>query len=69
MFSLCCAFFFLPKLKTALLLSAETENDRIKYFIINLHERLLQDPAGMNQRPPDQQSDALPTEPPRPIKH
>ena len=56
----------------------ERENDRTKYFMINLHERMLQDLAGIstneccrtrrgsNPRPPCHQSDAHPTEPLRP---
>ena len=45
------------------------ENDRRKYFMISLHERMLPAPAGSNLQPPDHQSDAHPTEPPRPNTH
>ena len=40
------------------------ENDRRKYFMICLHERMLL--TGSNPQPPDIQSDAHPTEPLRP---
>ena len=35
-------------------------------FMINLHERILPTRRGPNPKPPDHQSDALLTEPPRP---
>ena len=47
--------FFRQKLTTALLESAE--NDCRKYFMINLHERMLPTLAGVNPRPPGPQSD------------
>ena len=58
-----CTFFH-QKLTTALLESAG-ENDRRKYFMINLHERMLPTWRGLNPQPPDHQLDAHPTEPPR----
>ena len=42
------------------------ENDHRKYFMINLHERML--PAWSNLLPPDHQSDVHPTTPPTPAK-
>ena len=42
------------------------ENDRRKYFMINLQERMLLDPAGSNPGPPDHQSNMHLTEPLRP---
>ena len=33
------------------------ENDHRKYFMINLHERMLPTSAGLNPRPPGLQSD------------
>ena len=36
------------------------ENDLIKYFMINLHVRMLPTLAGLNLRPPGLQSDAHP---------
>ena len=44
------------------------ENDRRKYFMINLHERLLLTQLGSNPQPPHHQSYAHPTEPSRPAK-
>ena len=35
--------------------------------MINLHERMLPPRHGLNLQPPDHQSDAYPTEPPRPV--
>ena len=35
--------------------------------MINLHERMLQTRRGSNPQPPDHQSDAHPTEPPRQV--
>ena len=55
--------FFSQKLTAALLESLEGENDPRKYFII--HERLLPTRQWLNPQPPDHQSDAHPTEPPR----
>ena len=34
-----------------------------KYFMINLHDRMLPTQWGLNPQPPDHQSDAHPTEP------
>ena len=42
------------------------ENDRRKYIMINLRERMLPTRRGSNPQPPDHQSDAHPTEPPSP---
>ena len=39
--------FFRQKLTTALLESAEKKNERRKYFMINLHERMLPTSAGV----------------------
>ena len=39
------------------------QNDRRKYFIINLHERMLPTRRGSNPQPPDHQSDTHPAEP------
>ena len=47
------------------LLQRKGENDRRKYFMINLQERMLPTLAGSNPPPPGLQSDAHPTEPPR----
>ena len=41
-------------------------NDRTKYFMINLHERMLPTQRGSNPQPPNHQLDTHPTEPPRP---
>ena len=42
------------------------ENDRRKYFTINVHdERMLSEPEGLKPQPPDNQSDARSTGPPR----
>ena len=41
------------------------EKDCRKYFMINLHERMLLTWQGLNPQPPDHQSDTHPTEPPR----
>ena len=38
------------------------ENDRIKYSMINLHEKMLPTRQRSNPQPPDHQSDAHPTE-------
>ena len=50
------------KLATALL----AENDHRKYFTIKSPRKNVVDPAGSNSQPPDHQSDAHQTEPPRP---
>ena len=42
------------------------ENDRRKYSMINLHETMLPTRRRSNPQPPNHQSDAHPTEPPRP---
>ena len=42
------------------------KNDSRKYFMINLHERILSTRRRSNPRPPDHQSDVHSTEPPRP---
>ena len=59
---LLCTFFH-QKRTTALLESAEG-NDHRKYFMINLHERMLPPQRGSNPQPPNHQSDAHSTEPP-----
>ena len=46
--------FFHQKLTTALLESAERQNDHRKYFMINLHERMLPTQRGSNTQLPDQ---------------
>ena len=43
------------------------ENDRRKYFMINLYKRMLPTRRGLNLQPPDILSDAHPTEPLRPV--
>ena len=42
------------------------DNDRRKYFMINRHERMLPTGRRSNPQPPDYQSDAHSTAPPRP---
>ena len=44
---------------------AYCENDRGKYYMINLHKRMLQTWQGLNPQPPDHQLDAHPIEAPR----
>ena len=46
--------------------SLQGENDHRKYFMINLHERMLPTSAAVEPRPPGLQSDVHPIEPPRP---
>ena len=58
--------FFRQKLTTALLESRKGENDRRKYFIISLHERMLPSRQKLNPQLPDRLSDARPSEPPKP---
>ena len=41
------------------------ENDLRKYFMINLHEKMLPTPRGSNLQSPDHQLNAHPTESPR----
>ena len=45
------------------------KNDHTKYFMINLHEKMLPTPWKSNLQYPDHQSDAHPTEPPRPAAY
>ena len=57
---------FSPETGKFLLNQRKGENDRRKYFMINLQVRMLPTGRRSNPKPPDLQSDAHPTEPPRP---
>ena len=57
-----CAYFFARNWQLPFLKQQKGENDRRKYFMI----KPLQKNVGLNQRLPDHQSDAHPTELPRP---
>ena len=61
-----CAHSFTRNWQPPFLNQQKGENDRRKYFMINLHERMLLTLAGLNLWPPGLLPDAHPTEPPRP---
>ena len=61
-----CAHSYARNWQLSFLNQRKGESDRRKYFMINLHERMLPTRRGSNPQPPDLQSDAHPTEPPRP---
>ena len=61
-----CAHSFARNWQLPFLNQRKGENDPRKYFMINLHGRMLPDPAGIEPTTPDHQSDTQPTEPPRP---
>ena len=52
-----CAHSFARNWQLPFLNHRKGENDRRKYFTINLHERMLPTSAGLNPRPPGLQSD------------
>ena len=57
-----------PETTSAFLWISEGREWRRKYFTINLHEKILPTRRGSNPQPPDHQSDAHQTEPPRPAR-
>ena len=59
-----CTFCQLPFLN-----QWKRENDRRKYFMISLYERMLPDRGRSNPQPSDHHSDEHPTKPPRPTNH
>ena len=61
-----CAHSFTRNRQLPVLNQRKGESDRRKYFMINLHERMLLNCCGMNPQPSDHQSDEHPTEPLRP---
>ena len=52
-----CAHSFARNWQLPFLNQRKGENDRRKYFMINLHERMLRPRRGLNPRPPGLQSD------------
>ena len=60
-----CAHSFPRNWQLSFLNEQKDENDSRKYFMINLHERMLLTWQGLNPQAPDHQSDAHPTEPSR----
>ena len=63
-----CAHSFARNWQLPFLNQQKAENDGRKYFMIDLHKRILLTRWGLNPQPPDHQSDTHPTEPPRPAK-
>ena len=61
-----CAHSFTRNWQLPFLSQRKGENDRRKYFMINLHETMLPTRRRSNPQPPDHQSDVDPAEPPRP---
>ena len=64
-----CAHTYVRNWQLPLLNQRKGENDRRKYFMINLisTKECCRTRRGSNPRPPDHQSDAHPTEPSRPV--
>ena len=61
-----CAHSFTRNWQLPLLNQRKGKNDRRKYSMINLKERMLATRRGSNLHTPDLQSNAHPSEPPRP---
>ena len=61
-----CAHSFARNWQLPFLKQWKVENDHRKYFMINLHERMLTDLGGSNLWPSDHQLDVHPTKLPRP---
>ena len=61
-----CAHSFARNWQLPFLNQWKEQNDHRKYFMVNLHKRILPVRRWSNPQPPDHQSDTHPTESPRP---
>ena len=64
-----CAHSFARNWQLPFLKQQKGEDGRRKYFMINLHDRMLPIQWGSNPQPPDHQSYVHPTEPARPAMY